>query len=216
MPLIYATSDVALGLNAPVRSFITPSKCTSISVINSSNLFLNVQTGQGAVPLPPYTTSTVPMPENSEISFTVAGTVITLSSSFPNPYVDCEFGFALHPVFSVRALPITSFTSSSSAVPTVGTGAIAAGAPILNPTFIVPSNGTILITCTLSAAAASAVLQVTRNNGGFYGNLNNGVALAALDETELTFYVADGDTVQMQFSAATDIGQIEVFFTEQQ
>lgn len=215
MPLIYSQSDVLLGLSAPYRTITTPSKSTGIQVMNAANLTLNVQTPTGGVPVPPYTVYNIPIEENAQISFNVV-TVGSTDATYVADFVDVQFSFEPGFALSVTALPVTVPSGTSTTIPNIGPGAVAAGAPLLSGAYTVGSNGTIVLAITLAAGAAGAILEVSRNGGTFYGELNNGAALAASIELDLNLYVKQGDVVQFQFSAATNVGQMEFFFVADQ
>lgn len=106
-------------------------------------------------------------------------------------------------------------TNYPVSIQTVAAGSIAAGGPLLSSAFTAPSNGSIVMAITLASGATSSVLQVTRNNS-FYGNLNNGVALAAQNEFDANIPVAAGDVVQFALATATMLGQAEFFFIPSQ
>lgn len=113
----------------------------------------------------------------------------------------------------IAAVPITNAPQS---IASVAPGAIAANGTLLTAAYTVPANGSIVLAVTLAVAAVSSVLQVTRNNGTFYGNLNNGVALSAQDEFDANIPVKSGDIVQFALVTATTLGQAEFAFVAQQ
>lgn len=215
MPLIYNSTDLAKGLAAPNRSITTPAGSTGLQVLNAANVVLNVQTPQGGVPVPPYTVYNIPVVPNQQIDFNV-NTVGASDATYVADFVDVQYsdvpGFAL----AVSALPVTVPQGTSSSIPAIPPGAVAAGAGLLNPAYVPAANGAILLTITLAAGAASSTLQISRNGGSFQSVLNNGTALTAGVEVELTCYVKTGDTVQFSFATATTVGQMEFFYSSQQ
>ena len=115
---------------------------------------------------------------------------------------------------SVNGATITA--NAPVSITAVAAGSIAAGGTLLSSAYTVPANASFILTVTLASGATSSVLQITRDNGTFYGNLNNGTALTASNEFNANVPVKTGDVVQLALVTATTLGQSEFFFVPEQ
>lgn len=116
-----------------------------------------------------------------------------------------------------NAVQISNFPTLFSGIAAGGTAIAANGTLASN--YTAPANGTVTLAVTLASGATSSVLQASRNASAgtpFWGNLNNGTALAALNEFDANIPAAKGDVVNFRLVTATTIGWAEFFFVPQQ
>ena len=119
---IYTSAEVALGLSAKPKTNITPPlSALSASIQNASELFLQVTTPEGPIPLPPFTLTTIPLSGNGPLSVIVTA-VGTSSAAYPNPYVDIEYSEVAVP-FTMLPLPGSLVQLTGSSVSLTGSSA---------------------------------------------------------------------------------------------
>lgn len=212
MPQIYSATDIALGLNAPPRIVVTPKGCTAVFLINQSNLQLVLSTQQGAVPIPPYVSATIPIQQNEQIQFSPLSTVAAFPPSVIAPLVDAQFGFSADPQFVVRNL-ITQLSTGVALVWDVSSEAVAAGANVFATPYTPPEAGELTITAGNASSGAATVLSVVKTSAGVAQTfaLNSGQTLAAGDLYAFTFTVTSSCSYNLKSSAATTLDVTATF-----
>lgn len=212
MPQIYSATDIALGINAPPRILVTPKGCTAIFLINQSNIQLVLATQQGAVPIPPYISATIPISQNEQIQITALSVVSAFPSSVIQPLVDAQFGFSTDPQFVLRNL-ITQLSSGVALVWDVSSQAVAAGANVFPDSYTPPVAGEITVTIGNSSAGTASVISVVKTSpsGTQVFALNSGQALAAGDLYAFTFTVTPNCSYNLRSSAATTLDVTSTF-----